>query len=230
MAATSPARGCSGPPRKAGRCWGRRRRAPAGPAWSACRSKPLPWTSLIDKPAARPVTPAVTAAGWGSAKRRAALRSSTVSQWRQRCCQSCPLREQCVPPGQKHRRLIVGEHHEFLQQRRQEQGSEAFQQQMHRRNAIEGTLSELARGHGMRRSRYRGFGKVELQNLLIGTACNIKRWLRRLTTKRNDAQARACGLTLRFQALRERGSGVFALSFWPNILSWHARSLPSVSA
>jgi NAD(P)-dependent dehydrogenase (short-subunit alcohol dehydrogenase family) len=28
------------------------------------------------------------------------------------------------------------------------------------------------------RSRYRGFAKVELQNLFIGTACNIKRWLR----------------------------------------------------
>jgi hypothetical protein len=32
-------------------------------------------------------------------------------------------------------------------------------QRMHRRNAIEGTLSELTRGHGMRRSRYRGFGE-----------------------------------------------------------------------
>jgi hypothetical protein len=26
---------------------------------------------------------------------------------------------------------------------------------------------------------YRGFAKVELQNLSIGTACNIKRWWRR---------------------------------------------------
>jgi transposase len=61
-------------------------------------------------------------------------------EWRQRCCQSCPLREKCVPAGQKHRSLMVGEHHEFLQQRRQEQSTEAFQQRMHRRNAIEGTL------------------------------------------------------------------------------------------
>jgi hypothetical protein len=49
---------------------------------------------------------------------------------------------------------------------------------MHQRNAIKGTLSELARAHGLRRSRYRGFAKVELQNLLIATACKIKRWLR----------------------------------------------------
>lgn len=39
-------------------------------------------------------------------------------------------------------------------------------------------LSELVRAHGLGRSRYRGFSKVELQNLFIGAACNIKRWLR----------------------------------------------------
>jgi hypothetical protein len=49
---------------------------------------------------------------------------------------------------------------------------------MQQRSAIEGTISELARAHGLRRSRYRGFAKVELQHLLIGTACNVKRWLR----------------------------------------------------
>src|SRR6516164_7151632 len=59
-----------------------------------------------------------------------------------------------------------------------EQQSAQFKERMHQRNAIEGTVSELARAHGLRRSRYRGFAKVELQNLLIATACNIKRWLR----------------------------------------------------
>jgi Transposase DDE domain len=48
---------------------------------------------------------------------------------------------------------------------------------VHQRSAIEGTISELARGHGLRRSRYRGFAKVELQNLFITTAGNVKRWL-----------------------------------------------------
>jgi hypothetical protein len=60
---------------------------------------------------------------------------------------------------------------------------------MRQRNAIEGTISELARARGLRCSRSvarrewggpdRGFAKVELQNLFIDTACNIKRWLRR---------------------------------------------------
>jgi hypothetical protein len=51
---------------------------------------------------------------------------------------------------------------------------------MHQRNAIEGTISELVRGYSLRRARYRGFAKVDLQNQLIATACNIKRWFRKL--------------------------------------------------
>jgi Transposase DDE domain len=49
---------------------------------------------------------------------------------------------------------------------------------MHQRNAIEGTISELTRAHGMRRHRYRGLAKARFQNLFIATACNIKRWLK----------------------------------------------------
>jgi hypothetical protein len=93
-------------------------------------------------------------------------------------CRNCLLRSQCVPAGQPHRSIVVGQYHELLQQRRRDQQSPQFKKRMHQRNAIEGTISELARAHGLRRSRYRGFAKVELQNLFIGTACNIKRWLR----------------------------------------------------
>ena|SRR5215469_12066979 len=52
---------------------------------------------------------------------------------------------------------------------------------MYQRSAIEGTISELTRAHGLRRSRYRGSAKVELQNLFIAAACNVKRWLLNLT-------------------------------------------------
>jgi transposase len=94
-------------------------------------------------------------------------------------CQECPLRSQCLGKDQRHRTLVVGEHHTVLQARRQEQGTEAFQQRMKHRNAIEGTQSELVRGHGLRRARYRGLAKVKLQNYFIAAACNVKRWLRR---------------------------------------------------
>jgi hypothetical protein len=94
-------------------------------------------------------------------------------------CQECPLRAQCLGKDQRHRTILVGEHYPALQERRAEQQTHAFKQRMKHRNAIEGTQSELVRGHGLRRARYRGLLKVKLQNYFIGAACNVKRWLRR---------------------------------------------------
>jgi transposase len=97
-----------------------------------------------------------------------------------RQCRDCPARSLCVPPGQPHRMIRVGALHEILQQRRREQQSPEFRLQMQQRNGIEGTISELVRGHGLRRARYKGFAKVDLQNQFIAAACNIKRWFRKL--------------------------------------------------
>ena len=87
--------------------------------------------------------------------------------------------EHSLGKDQRHRTLVVGEHHTVLQARRQEQETEAFQNRMKHRNAIEGTQSELVRGHGLRHARYRGLAKVKLQNYFIAAACNVKRWIRR---------------------------------------------------
>jgi IS5 family transposase len=102
-------------------------------------------------------------------------------------CHDCPLRSQCLGEGQRHRTLAVGEHHSALQARRQEQKTQPFQERMKHRNAIEGTQSELVRGHGLRRARYRGLGKVKLQNYFIAAACNVKRWIRREVWKLGQA-------------------------------------------
>jgi transposase len=95
-------------------------------------------------------------------------------------CAGCPLKQQCVSPGQDHRTLSVGQNHGVLQERRRQQKTEAFATRMHSRNAIEGTQSELVRAHGLRQARYRGLPKVRLQNYLIGAACNAKRWVARV--------------------------------------------------
>ena len=102
-------------------------------------------------------------------------------------CHDCPLRSQCLGEGQRHRTLVVGEHHSALQARRREQKTQPFQERMKHRNAIEGTQSELVRGHGLRRARYRGLGKVKLQNYFIAAACNVKRWIRREAWKLGQA-------------------------------------------
>jgi transposase len=104
-------------------------------------------------------------------------------------CHDCPLRSQCLGKEQRHRTLLVGEHHTMLQARRQEQGTEAFQQRMKHRNAIEGTQSELVRAHGIRQARYRGLAKVRLQNYFAGMACNVKRWINRKAWEILQAEA-----------------------------------------
>jgi transposase len=97
-----------------------------------------------------------------------------------RQCRDCPARSLCVPKDQPHRTIVVGALHETLQHRRREQQSPEFKLQMQQRNGIEGSISELVRGHGLRRARYKGLAKVDLQNQLVATACNIKRWLQKL--------------------------------------------------
>jgi len=106
-------------------------------------------------------------------------------------CHECPLSGQCVGQNQEHRTILVGEHHSHLQARRQEQKTEAFQEKAKHRNAIEGTQSEMVRGHGLRRARYRGKAKVRLQNYFIGAACNAKRWIKRIIWELKQAQVGA---------------------------------------
>lgn len=108
-------------------------------------------------------------------------------------CHDCRLRETCVGNGQRHRTLVVGEHHDLLQARRREQNTEAFAQQKRKRNAIEGTQSELVRGHGARQARYRGLAKTRLQNYFIGGACNAKRWIGRLQWQMRQASRAVVG-------------------------------------
>jgi transposase len=109
-------------------------------------------------------------------------------EWSKTVCRPCPLREQCVSSGQDHRTFVVGELHSLLQDRRREMQTEAFKQDMLRRNGIEGTQSELVRGYGLRQARYRSQAKVRLQNYFIGAACNIRRLFRRLAWQANQAR------------------------------------------
>jgi transposase len=101
-------------------------------------------------------------------------------------CHECPLRWQCLGKDQRHRTILVGQHHTFLQARRQEQRTETFKVKSRRRNAIEGTQSELVRAHGLRRARYLGLAKASLQSFMAATACNVKRWIRRTVWQLNQ--------------------------------------------
>jgi IS5 family transposase len=62
-----------------------------------------------------------------------------------------------------------------LAERRKRMETSAYKKDLHHRNGIEGTLSGLVRGQKMRRSRYRGKEKNQLQMKMTGTAANILR-------------------------------------------------------
>src|SRR5207237_3194667 len=92
-------------------------------------------------------------------------------------CAACPLRSDCTKSATTGRVLHVRPQaaHEALQARRQEQETPAFRQEYALRAGIEGTLSQAVRGMGMRRARYDGLSKVQLQQVLTAVAINLVR-------------------------------------------------------
>jgi hypothetical protein len=92
-------------------------------------------------------------------------------------CNDCALKAQCTKARSGRRAVVVGQHHDHLQQRRRQMQTDPFKQAMHQRNAIEGTISEFVRNGG-RRTRYRGLPKTSLANSFHGAAINVKRWIR----------------------------------------------------
>lgn len=102
--------------------------------------------------------------------------------WPEATCAACALRERCVSAKNKlsRRTLDVGADHMVSQARRNLCKTSEYRAHMRRRNAIEGTYSELVRGYGLRRCRYKGRAMTDLQAKFIATACNLCRWARRL--------------------------------------------------
>jgi transposase len=94
-------------------------------------------------------------------------------------CLSCPFfgPDHCTT-SKTGRHLALNAYHDTIQARRHEEENKEFQVEMNARAAIEGTISEMVRAHGMRRARYRGRGKVTLQMLFTATATNLKRLAR----------------------------------------------------
>ena len=92
-------------------------------------------------------------------------------------CDFCPVQKKCTRSKSGRRILVVGLRHDLVEKRRKEMRETEFAKKMHPRNGIEGTLSEMVRGHGLRRTKYRGEARVGLSHYLMGAACNVKRYL-----------------------------------------------------
>jgi transposase len=93
-------------------------------------------------------------------------------------CHACPVKELCTKREQNKGRILTLSPqplHEARSRRRTEQGTPAFQQRYALRAGIEGSLSEGIRRHGLRRARYRGQQKTQLQAQAIAAAINLVR-------------------------------------------------------
>ena len=101
-------------------------------------------------------------------------------------CDRCDLRDRCTKSS---RRLLQLHHQErYLLEAREFQETEDFRALYRLRPAVERKISEMAR-HGMRRARYIGVRKVDLQALFTAAVVNLKR-IMRLTTKDPTLDAR----------------------------------------
>ena len=92
-------------------------------------------------------------------------------------CAACPLRKDCTKSATTGRVLHLRPQaaHEALQARRYEQETPAFRQAYQTRAGIEATLSQAVRGMGIRRARYDGLHKTQVQHVITAVAINLVR-------------------------------------------------------
>jgi transposase len=110
-------------------------------------------------------------------------------------CAACPLRPQCCT-GKGGRTLSIGPHYDLLQAARVRQETEDFKTRYREhRSGVEGGLSALVRGHGMRVGRYIGRAKRHLQALFTAVAVNLRRTSRWLAGKRPQVRREGLRLT-----------------------------------
>jgi transposase len=92
-------------------------------------------------------------------------------------CARCPVRQDCTRSQTTGRVLHVRPQaaHEALQKQRQEEQTPAFRQKYALRAGIESTFSQGVRGMGLRRARYDGLARTQVQQVLTAVAINLVR-------------------------------------------------------
>jgi len=116
-----------------------------------------------------------------------------------RDCKPCLQRPQCTKTDSKRRLLTIQPEAEFraLQEARRQEAEPEFKKRYAARAGVEGTLSQGVRRSDMRRARYVGQAKTNLQNICTAVALNLVRlwnWLTEapLAKTRRSAFAKCC--------------------------------------
>ena len=111
-------------------------------------------------------------------------------------CADCPLRARCCT-GQGGRSLTLGAHYAELEAARLRQQTEAFKDEYRlHRGGVEGCLSALVRGQGLRVNRYTQRAKNNLRALFVAVAVNIRRVARWMAGFRPQQRHTGFGLAV----------------------------------
>ena len=99
---------------------------------------------------------------------------------RQKDCQACPIKDICLPPGQKRRFFGVTIYHPEYARARERNRTAAYRRESVRRKTIaEGTFASLDR-LGWEKSRLRGLWKVDCEGYMAALAHNVLKMVRKL--------------------------------------------------
>lgn len=107
---------------------------------------------------------------------------SWVYHFRASQCRDCPLRGQCLAPGNKRGRQVSKNDFQAQYKAAQERATTDEYNQIRKEHpAIERKLNELVRWHDGRRVRYRGRLRAKVQYLILAVVVNCKRIVRLLS-------------------------------------------------
>ncbi len=124
-------------------------------------------------------------------KRRTAKDTGTEYTFKNRQCDHCPLREQCLenPQGRHPRRIAINDYESEYQRVKAKVQTPEYQQTRRTHRKVERKLGEVVRHHNARRTAYRGLSKVLTQIALTALVVNVKRMVGLMAEKTSKAIA-----------------------------------------
>lgn len=109
-------------------------------------------------------------------------------------CEVCPLFERCVRSKTAGRTVRTNAHETYLRAARERQQTDEFRELYPQRSAVERKIAETAR-HGLRKTRYLGEPKRQLQRLWLGAAVDLKRLFKLAEMRDVDLRAVLCRMS-----------------------------------
>jgi len=109
-----------------------------------------------------------------------------------RQCRGCPLWAQCrkhKPNTRAHRVVFISDYRHELDAALVYNHSDAYKADRKLRPLVEQTIAHLVRYNGARHARRRGKLAADFQAKMCATACNLKRWMRRVSVQPDGGAA-----------------------------------------